>query len=219
MSMSIELHADSLYVFVPSEVRANVIEDTIKSKCSGIDVTAFGRAKDFATIMKTEPPSAILTLLPIIDYNGVFKTVMKGAKDGVTDESYVFVTIDKPIDLTQVAGKKIGVVDLLGRKPMSEFVTQLLQTDIKLKRVSKVEDLLPLLSFGSADILFVSESVYEGMKQKSQLNLVATRLDVRVGLVSAALKEDAKSGSVSQCIQKFDQDINKMLGVDAWQAL
>ena len=217
--MSWALHAESLYVFVPSEVRANVIEDAIKKSCSGMDVTAFGRAKDFVKQTKKQPPTAMLTLLPVIDSTGYFKTILKGARNGSTEEDYVFVTKDKAIDLSEVAGKKVGVVDLLGRKPMSEFVSQLLQTDVKLKRVSKIEDLLPLLSFGAADILFVSESVYENIKSKSKLNLVATRLNVRVGLVSAALNKDNASKNVADCIKKFGGDINGILGVDQWQAL
>ncbi len=209
--------SNSLYIFVPSETRATVIEDQIKSLCNGLDVTAFGRAKDFTSQLELAPPSAVLTLLPVIERSGKFKSVLKGVKDGLTEEDYVIVSIDEAIDLSSIEGIKIGVVDLMGRKPMTEFVGQLLQSDVRLKRVSKVEDLLPLLSFGTADALFISESTYENILSKSQLNLVATRVNVKIGLVSAAIEENSGHEDVAVCVQKFTSDLNSVLGVDSWQ--
>ncbi len=208
--------SNSLYIFVPSETRATVVEEYIKTSCNNLEVTAFGRAKDFSTQVEAQPPTAVLTLLPIIERNNQFETVLKGVKDGVTEEDYVIVSVDDPIDLNDLAGVKVGVVDLLGRKPMTEFVGQLLQSDVRLKRVSKIEDLLPLLSFGTADSLFISESVYESIKTKTQVNLVATRVNIKIGLVSAAVGGGSGKDEVASCIRNFGGEINKILGVDSW---
>lgn len=211
--------AESLFVFVPSEVRANIMQENITKFCPGVDTTVFGRAKDFRQQVKTNPPNAILTLLPVIERNNGFNTIMKGTKNGLEEEDYVLVSVGNPIDLGAIKNKKIGVVDLLGRKPMNEFVGQLLQTDVKVKRVTKVEDLLPLLTFGSVDGIFVSESLFTQLKSKSNQNLVATRVNVKVGLVSAALNNDAAKDKVVSCISRFDAGLNGILGVEKWRAL
>lgn len=219
MTLSLSAWAESLYVFVPTEVRANIMQQKISDICKDVDVTVFGRAKDFHKEVKSSPPHAILSLLPVIERSGSFSTALKGVRDGTSEEDYVLVSVDKPIDITSIGDKKIGVVDLLGRKPMGQFISQLFQTEVKLKRVTKVEDLLPLLTFGAVDGIFISEALYNQLKSKSNLNLVSTRLNIKVGLVSAALLDAKAKDKISKCIQGFDSDLNETLGVEQWRAL
>ena len=210
---------DNLYVFVPTDVRAKVMQQDISTICPNVGVTVFGRGKDFRKQVKKSPPDAILSLLPVIDRSGNFETVMRGVQNGLTEESYVLVSVDKALDLGQIQTNKIGVVDLLGRKPMGEFVSQLFQADIKLKRVTKQEDLLPLLTFGSVDGIFVSERLFRQIKNRSNLNLVSTSLDIKVGLVSAALAGAEAKEKIVNCLKKFNAKLNGTLGVDKWRIL
>ena len=209
----------TLYVFVPTETRATVLQEMVVSACGGLEIKVFGRAKDFNQQIATVPPSAILTLLPVIERNNTFSTVLKGSRNGATEEDYMLVSKDTATSLASLTGKKVGVVDVMGRKPMTQFVSQLLQADVKLKRVSKIEDLLPLLSFGAVDSIFVPESIYQILKQKSNINLVATRLNIQLGLVSAALNDSKTESEITKCIGSFSQDINAAMGVDQWKTL
>lgn len=216
---SLTLAAESLFVFVPTEVRANVMQEKIGSFCKDINITVFGRAKDFHKQIKKNPPNAILSLAPVIEHSSAFNPAVKGLRSGKDDEEYVLVSVDKPIEIGGIASKKIGVVDLLGRKPMSAFVEKLFKTKVKLKRVTKVEDLLPLITFGSVDAIFVSDSLFNQLKSKSNLNLVATNLDIKVGLVSAAMNGEEVKDKLKQCVTAFDNQLNSTLGVDQWRAL
>ena len=211
--------AESLYVFVPTEVRANKLQQKIGKYCSGVDVTVFGRAKDFHNKIKESPPSAILSLLPVIKKNQLFDTAIQGKRNGLSNEDYVLVSVDNPLQLTNIANKKIGVVDLFGRKPMIEFIEQLLQVKVKLKRVTKVEDLLPLITFDSVDAIFISNSLFTQLKSKSKLNLVATPLNIQLGLASAALSNTVIKENLKKCLFAFDKQLNSTLGVDQWNAL
>jgi hypothetical protein len=213
------LVADSLYVFVPTEVRANKLQQKIGSYCSGVDVTVFGRAKDFHNKVKAVPPTAILSLLPVIEHTLLFNAAIMGLRNGVNSEGYVLVSIDKTLGLDSLHNKKIGVVDLLGRKPMRVFIEQLLKTKIKLKRVTKVEDLLPLITFESVDAIFISESTFKQLKLKSKLNLVATPLNINIGLASAALSDAIIKDQLKDCLFAFDKKLNSTLGVDQWHTL
>jgi hypothetical protein len=210
---------DNLYVFVPTDVRAKVMQQDISTVCPNVGVTVFGRGKDFRRQVKKSPPDAILSLLPVIDRSSNFETVMRGVQNGFTEEDYVLVSVDKALDLGQIQTNKIGVVDLLGRKPMGEFVSQLFQADIMLKRVTKQEDLLPLLTFGSVDGIFVSERLFRQIKDRSNLNLVATSLNIKVGLVSAALAGAEAKEKIVNCLKKFNTKLNGTLGVDQWRIL
>ncbi|MFT5298128.1 MAG: hypothetical protein ACI9YH_004175 [Colwellia sp.] len=219
ITFSTVLVAESLYVFVPTEVRANKLQQKIGSYCSGVDVTVFGRAKDFHNKVKAVPPTAILSLLPVVEHTLSFNTAIMGLRDGLNSEGYVLVSIDRPMSLDSLNNKKIGVVDLLGRKPMRAFIEQLLKTEIMLKRVTKVEDLLPLITFESVDAIFISESMFEQLKLKSKLKLVATPLNINIGLASAALSDVIIKDQLKNCLYAFDKKLNSTLGVDQWHTL
>lgn len=221
--LALPVWGDNLFVFVPTDVRAKVMQQDISVICPNVTVTVFGRGKDFRKQIKKTPPDAILSLLPVIKRTSLFDTVMRGVQKGVTEEEYVLVSVDEPMEAAKIINKKIGVVDLLGRKPMGEFVSQLFKADIKIKRVTKQEDLLPLLTFGSVDGIFVSKRLYQQIKNKSNLNLVYTQLNIKVGLVSAALATSTATPtakkSIVGCLKKFNGKINTKLGVDQWRVL
>ena len=219
MLVSAGLAAESLYVFIPTEVRANKLQQKIGSYCSGVDVTVFGRAKDFHNKVKAVPPTAILSLLPVVKHTSLFNTAIMGLRDGLSSEGYVLVSVNKPIRVDNLNNKKIGVVDLLGRKPMRSYIEQLLNAQVKLKRVTKVEDLLPLITFESVDALFTSRSIYNKLQSKSKLKLVATPLDIKIGLASAALSDDIIRDRLKECVFAFDKNLNSTLGVDQWRTL
>lgn len=211
--------ANNLFVFVPTNVRAKAMQQNISTICPGITVTVFARSKDFRKQVKKSPPDAILSLLPVINRNNPFETVMRGMQKGDSEEEYILVSVDEPLEMSKVNKKKIGVVDLLGRKPMGEFISRLFQADVKIKRVTKPEDLLPLLTFGSVDGIFISERDYINLKKSSKLNLVYTRLNIKVGLVSAALAETGTKQNIVECLNRFDSELNTTLGVDQWHLL
>ena len=127
------------------------------------------------------------------------------------------MSVDKPINTGDLSGLKIGVVDILGRKPMVKFITGLLKAKVEVKRVTKNEDLLPLLTFGSVKAIFIPKSMFSSLKQKSNLNLIINHIDVKVGLASTALNNKQNTKTYKKCIGKLNAGINKILGVDQWK--
>ena len=211
--------AEQLYVYVPTDVRAKNLQQAIGMACPNITVTAFGRGIDFRQLVKKSPPDAILSPLPVLEHRLGFKSAIRGVKNGFTDEQYVLLSVDKAFDLRNIENSKIGVVDILGRKAMGEFVSQLMQTKVKLKRVTKQEDLLSLLTFGSVDGVFVSESQYRQIRKRSNLNLVVTNPNIKVGLASIALVNLSAKQKIADCVKRFDKKLNRILGVEQWRIL
>ncbi len=209
--------AQELYVFLPTDVRAKALENELVKSCPKLKITVFGRVKDFIAQVKNDQPAGILTLLPTIEHNAGYSVILQGTKDGEGKEPYIFVSVDKPIDVSKLSELKIGVVDILGRKPMKEFVTSLFGKDVAIKRVTKREDLLSLLSFKSVDAIFVSEELHRDLSKKSQLNLVTTPVDVKIGLASTAFNANTQMNEIVNCVNGFGSEINALLGVDQWK--
>lgn len=196
-------YAADLYVFYPTDIRPKSLQEKFNSICPEVKTVAFGRVVDFYRQIDSLPPNAVLSLKPVVTRGNKasMTSVLQGTREGQNSEEYVLVAIDKTVDLAQLGQLKIGVLDILGRKPMKRFMNDLFAQKIKTKRVIKTEDFLPLLTFKLADAIFVSQSTYKKLQAKSKQNLVATATDIRIGLAVTGIYQQA-GNNISQCIQK-----------------
>ena len=208
----------SIHVFVPSNVRPNVLKKKLENACPHITFTVFGRGQDFIQFLQLQAPDIILTLPPLLESSVGYQYFRQGYKNGNTTEPYVLVSKDTAIDITKLSQKSIGVVDLMGRELMTEFIHRTLNQNVKVKRVTKIEDLLPLLLFDAVDAIFVSHNIYLSLTEKSHLRLVAVDANSAIGLTTVATNTTAKTNHaiLAACINNFDAQLNAMLGVEKW---
>jgi hypothetical protein len=117
-----------------------------------------------------------------------------------------------------LAGKTIGVVDLLGRDGTQAFVAGLLkEKDLKIKRVAKIEDLLPLLEFSAADGVVLPSSLLARLLERTRLAIKTRELTATpVGLSAVSVLRPAVRDIVLQSFQKLDAPTKRLLGIDAW---
>jgi hypothetical protein len=211
--------AESVFVFVPTENSAKAVQNTITQNCPALDITVFGRSKDFRKEVVKNRPDAVISLQTVVEALDAFSPILNGIKDDRQDDDYVLVSVDTQLQLAQIDKEKIGVIDILGRKPMSDYVSTLFGKKIKLKRVTKVEDLLPLLTFGSVAGLFIPQGLFKAIQAKSNLELVALPLDMKMGLLKIATSNVSANKQVIKCVNSFDTKLNAMLGMDEWVSL
>jgi hypothetical protein len=177
----------------------------------------FGRFRDFEEAMTARRPDGVVALQPLLSSLSV-PVVLQGLRADHEWEPYVLLSTGAGVD-GSLAGKVIGVVDLLGRNGTQEFVTRLLKTDdLKLKRVTKMEDLLPLLQFSAADGVLVPAASVKSVTERSRLPLKVRELpDARVGLLAVGvLSARARDVMVKQ-IQSLDGETNRTLGIERWR--
>ena len=77
----------------------------------------------------------------------------------------MLISVDQPASLADKP--VIGVVDILGRKKMPNFVSEIVNTKTKVKRVAKPEDLLSLLQFKMVDAILLPKAGYDQLKSKT----------------------------------------------------
>ena len=206
--------ADKIYVFYPSMAKPNVVQAALQAKLAGHEVTVFGRLADFTAMVGQTPPEVILAPKVLADQFAGFKTFLKGGRKGSSSEEAVLIST-KPVNTAAMATVNLGVVGVLDRAAMNGFVQGVVGAQPKLKLVTKVEDLLPLLTFGSADAVLVGEGQVDEIKGRSQAALQTTPVDNgKIGLVVAAAKGDASK--VEAALKGLGAAEKKMLGVDAW---
>lgn len=217
---SAQLRAESLYVFFPTTARAKVVQSYIDKVCTNLDVTVFGRQRDFNNQIVENPPNAILAAPIVIQSMPNFDPVLVARRKGSVFEDYFLVSVKDTISLKALEGLKVGAVDLLGAKSMQAHMNKLLMTEVKVKRVTKLEDLLPLISFAAVDTLFISRRTLEFIQSKTAIDLKVTPSDIALGIASVAIATNSKSDNeaiIRECIGLFGNQINDVFGVDEWK--
>ena len=208
---------NTLYIYSPSYTKAHVIQKKISGLCPDLNVAVYGKAKDFKKQIKVQAPDAAISLAVVIRQYDNYQALMQGQKSGKHEEDYYLVSVDSALAMKDLAGKKVGVIDLLGRKPMTNFIKTLLGK-VSVNRVAKADDLLPLLNFNAVDALFISKTDLDNLKKTTQLNLATTKTTVRLGLSIIAYRPLANKSALSTCVEKFDKSINDYLRVENWRA-
>ncbi len=63
LASAVSIAESSLYVFIPTDIRANVLQEQLSSVCPDLKVLVFGRGKDFRKEVAKVQPEAIISLL------------------------------------------------------------------------------------------------------------------------------------------------------------
>ncbi|HNY32250.1 MAG TPA: hypothetical protein PKO15_15300 [Fibrobacteria bacterium] len=213
IALTSQAMAEKIYVFYPSMAKPNAVQSALQAKCPGSEITVFGRLADFTAMVGQTPPDVILAPKVLAEQFSGYKPFLKGTRGGSPLEDAVLVST-KPVDLAAVAGMNVGVVGVLERGTMNGYVQGMLGKLPKLKIVTKVEDLLPLLTFGSADAIVVGAGQADDIKGRSQANLQTTPASGKIGLVVASAKADASK--TESALKGLGAAEKKMLGVDGW---
>jgi len=203
-------------VFLQLDAKSSVVEKTLQDRLPDLAVTVFGRFRDFEDGLANGHPDAVVSITPVLQQRG--KTAsLQGQRGGKGSEPYVLASVNQPLD-GPLTGKTIGVVDLLGRDGTQTFLNGLLKaTDMKIKRVAKIEDLLPLLEFSAADGIVLPSSMLARLLERTRLAIKTKDLPgAPVGLTAVAVLNPAVRDVVVKSFQKLDGPTKQLLGIDSW---
>jgi hypothetical protein len=208
----------TLYVYVHTDAKSASLEKGLQDKLPSLEVTVFGRFRDFEEAMSSRKPDGVVAIAPLVASLAV-PVVLQGTRGDHDWEPYVLLSPGQPLE-GSLSGKMIGVVDLLGRDGTQDFVTKLLKTpDVKLKRVTKMEDLLPLLQFSAADGVLVPAAAVKSVTERSRLPLRVRELpDAKVGLAAVGVVNAKARDVFIKAFQGLDGATNQALGVEKWKA-
>jgi hypothetical protein len=205
-------NAETLLVFVHVLVKQLAFQRALQAALGRVAVTAVGRISDFERKMQ-EVPDAVLTLPIVLRAKGLVPR-LQGLRQGAADETYALVGVAAPPDPAAVGA--VGALDLVGRDGTAVFVTEMLGRTPKIERVTKVEDLLPLLQMQLVDAVLLPERFLPELRSTSRLDLVTTALPKRVGL-PALVAVGGGGDDVIAAAAALAPPALKLLGVDAWR--
>ncbi|MGD0679083.1 MAG: hypothetical protein ABSC94_27090 [Polyangiaceae bacterium] len=204
-----------VHVFLQLDAKSSAVEKALQEHLPALTITVFGRYRDFEEALGVHP-DAILSITPVLAYRGASVT-LQGMRGADKVEAYVLASADRPLE-GPLAGKTIGVVDWMGREGTQAFLNKLFDgTDMKMKRASKMEDLLSLLEFSSADGVVLPAAALARLTERTRLAIKTRELPAgSVGLPAVAVQNAALRGLIVKSFQDLDDATNRLLGVDSW---
>ena len=110
----------------------------------------------------------------------------------------------------------VGALDLLGRDGTNRFVRRLVNQQARVERVTKIEDLLPLLQIQRVDAVLLPARLVAELRAASRLTLVERELELTVSLPAVA-STGPGGAALLAAISKMPRDVSKLLGVEEWR--
>jgi hypothetical protein len=193
-------------------VKQRAFQSLLGAGLPGVDTTAVGRAGDFERALQ-DGPDAVLSLPVVLGANKL-SPALRGFTRGSSEERYALVGAGSAPDVAKVAS--IGALDLLGRDGTNRFVRRLVNPQARVERVTKIEDLLPLLQIQRVDAVLLPARLVSELRAASRLTLVERELEATVALPAVASTGPGGAGLLT-AISKMPKDVSKLLGVEEWR--
>lgn len=210
--------ANELYVFYPSDIHAKVLQKKIEEACPEYTVTVFGRYQEFKARLKDAPPKSILIRPYLLSELQGYSLKHRAVRKGNSKEKFVLLSVGRKIDITTIDSAVIGSIDYFGKAGTGTFVAKMLKGNPKnIKRVSKAEDLLSLLTFKMAQAILIPRQLVPYFEKKTSQAIMITPIpDAYTGIAAIAQAgTDVPPKALSQLVT--NPQINALLGVDAWK--
>lgn len=205
-----------VHVFLQLDAKSGALEKMLQQQLPGLTVTVFSRFRDLEDASATAKPDGMVAISPILEQRGK-KPVLQGTRGGKDEEPYLLVSVGAALD-GSLSGKTIGAVDVMGRDGTQSFVAGLVKAkDVKVKRVAKTEDLLPLLEFSAADGILIPSSALARLTERTRLDIKSKEAPGgQVGLPALAIFNDANKEPITKALSAVDVATKKILGIDSW---
>ena len=200
-----------LLVYLHVAVKQRAFQSLLGAGLPGVTTTAVGRVADFERALQ-DAPDAVLTLPVVLTAHGLVPS-LRGLTRGSLEERYALVGTGAPPEPNRVAS--VGALDLLGRDGTNRFVRRLVGQQARVERVTKIEDLLPLLQMQRVDAVLLPTRLVGDLRTASRLPLVQRDLELTVALPAAA-STGPGGAAVLAAIGKMPKDVSKLLGVEEW---
>lgn len=209
--------SESLYIFFPTTARPQMLQQLFNQSAPGVEVTVFGRYRDFFAFVQKEPPDAILTKGPVIDALASYTIKLTGSRNGKVEDPFVLLSVAKKIELQQIPDLTVGILDMLGRKGMHDFMAPYFKAVPRLERVSKLEDLLSLLTLNMVDAVLIPEIQAIFFQSVSNLQFQVTQVpQMRTKIIALAVRENREVQAIIKALFGLDEQVMSLLEVTNW---
>ena len=207
--------AEQLQVYTTSTIPVKEREKALKSDSalSGTEITVFGKFSEFSSSLKNSKPKFLMVPATFVTYNPDYRAVYQFTKGGQSNFKFKILSVNDEWNKNNMEKGSVGIVDELGRKQTSAFIKDEVGKFKRVKRVTKTDDLMPLLVLENANFIIIRPQNYEILKAKytAKTNLVGESKTINYPVICAL--KDIPDSEVSK-FANLSQAVIKALGFD-----
>lgn len=208
-----------VYIYYPSAtVRPQVIQKKLMEHATTEEIMVFGRYKDFKALVQQDPPDIIFTIPELLSQFPAYKQYHCGFRNGSCTEEYVIISVGKKIPSDSMSSAIVGTVDFLGKKGMGRLISSLFRKPPKIKRVIKIEDLIPLLTFNMARAILIPRRHVSYFKETSKMEFIEnTHSRIQIGIIACASRNKSFTDEERKLFHKVSRQLTVLLDIEGWR--
>jgi hypothetical protein len=159
LSSKIVFSVENLAIYLPTEKSNKEIKRLFKQdeKYSKFRTLVYSKIKELLKVNKSKNYDYVIAPDSFFHFNKSYKKKFTFQRNGKSKFQFQVVTISSELSESGYKDGIIAILDSTRRKNAKSYVSHLLQgrTFRKIKRVSKLEDLFPILVFRNAQYLLI----------------------------------------------------------------
>lgn len=208
----ISLASDEMRVFFPTVIPVKDREKVLKKDpaLNSIDITVLGKFREFK-IANRNKAKFIIVPYSYTKYQSEYKPIFQFCRNGKSYERMMILSVENNYFSQNLNNAKIGIVDELERKPTKSHIREIAGSFKIIKRVTKPEDLYPLLILQNADCIIIRPQDYYILSQKFTTKTTIIGYSEPIKLPVLCVLQD-KEGSIRNNFENISPETLKVLG-------
>jgi hypothetical protein len=209
------LRAQELYCYYPSLL--SVKERTLALKddgaLAGMSIEVFSIFRDQQMLMEQKQPELVIAPGLFTEFYTDYKPIAYMTYEHKVATPYLLLCLNPHASIEDITKKRLGIIDEVGRGNSNEFVYKILGLKpAKVRRVSKTQDLIPLLLLGNADFVLMRQHLFEQAKQDydTMIYVVGESKPIRQPVLASLRPQDFKH-------VRLNKETVRSLGFDSYE--
>ncbi|MEL7371357.1 MAG: PEGA domain-containing protein, partial [Myxococcota bacterium] len=207
-----------IYVLAPSGVDAEGLRRGLRRHLNDVEVTLFSNESALKAKAAAMPPSAVLGPSALISSLG-WSPRLRTAGAAESNSAVYLVSVGAPLERDKWSSATVGVVSVNSRTDAARYVQKSLQLPSapKVRKVSKTDDLLPLLQFKMVDAVLVNAVRLPRLKNRTKLALSTQQVasSEEEGL-AAGFSDAASRADIEQQLLGLNRSARDEMGTGKW---
>ncbi len=202
-------------VYLPSR-NGGALEAALRRGMNGVEVHVVARSSDLSDAIQKNGTDAVIASPAVLRDHGLTPGLRGvGAQ---AEGTFLAASLQGEVQRARLPAMTLGVVDELGRKQTTSFVADLVGASAppKLRRVGKVEDLLPLLQFKMVDAVLVREKDFKTLEHRTEQKLYTLSIEAKGDPVAVAFIAGGRRQAIERAVLALGAEAKENLGVGRW---
>lgn len=203
-------------VYYDTEIPIKEREKVLKAYTGEEELIVFARSKDFHNALNEDSVPVVIAPFSFESEQSDYKPVIQFGKSGKTAFRYKAITLPgTKINLSNLDAVTWGIIEEGERQKLKGYFKRTVGINlVKITTVTKLQDLLPLLVYKSADAVIIAESDYKRMSDRFGTKTIEINLKSNeVYYPRVYIKNGTKSEIIAK-LETIDQGSLKSIGFD-----